>query len=180
MRPHAFEFFSARETRDRAAPVAREPALPGRCRDWTSTTHSGTSDRALTRSPETTRREILRAFDQLKARESWRPRLGPAVSIQPRPCIRGHEIVLEPHLVSVEHPRGIRYVRGIDMVALVELAPAVRQVPDLYDAYVRQAGPVPLPDFLFARGDGGCAGVACVRMSRQGAEGAMPRRRSHR
>ena len=36
------------------------------------------------------------------------------------------------------------------MVALVELAPAARQVPDLYEAYVRQAGPRPLHDFLFA------------------------------
>ena len=72
------------------------------------------------------------------------------MSIQPRPCIRGRESVLEPHLVSPEQPGGIRYVRGIDLVALVEVARSVRQVPDLYEAYARKAGPASLHDFLFA------------------------------
>ena len=43
---------------------------------------------------------------------------------------------------------GVRFVNGVDVVTLAELAPAVRQVPDLYDAYTRQAGPVDLPSFL--------------------------------
>jgi len=45
---------------------------------------------------------------------------------------------------------GLRYVRGIDMVVLAELAPLSRSVPDLFDACVRQVGPMSLHDFLFA------------------------------
>jgi hypothetical protein len=93
---------------------------------------------------------VRRALDELRSRETWQPRLGPSMSIKPRPIVRGHEIVLEPHIVSVDHPRGIRYVRGVDMVALVELARASRQVPDLYETYVQRAGPAALHDFLFA------------------------------
>jgi hypothetical protein len=52
--------------------------------------------------------------------------------------------------VSAQHPGGIRYVRAIDMVALVELAPSTRQVPELYEIYVQRVGSAPLPDFLFA------------------------------
>lgn len=148
MRPHAFDFFSARET-EIEQHLSRESRrfLAGAA---IGHDHAFWDERSSSDEVAGEEGQILRAFDELKARESWRPRLGPAVSIQPRACIRGSEIVLEPHLVSVGHPRGIRYVRGIDVIALVGLAPATRQVPDLYDAYVRQAGPVPLPDLLFA------------------------------
>jgi len=54
--------------------------------------------------------------------------------------------VLEPHLV----PAGIRYVSGIDVVTLSELAPRSSQVPDLYEAYLKRAGSAPLHDFLQA------------------------------
>jgi flavin-dependent dehydrogenase len=94
--------------------------------------------------------QVRQALQRLKERELWQPRVGSSITIKPRPIVRGHEIVLEPHLVSVDHPRGIRYVRGIDVVALVELAPSILQVPDLYESYVRKAGAAPLPDFLYA------------------------------
>jgi flavin-dependent dehydrogenase len=148
-RSDALEFFSARE-REIEQHLSRESrrflasASTGhRHAFWeerSDEVHAGTAETEETR----------RAFEALKARPSWQPRAGPAISIQPRPCIRGREIVLEPHLVSAEHPRGIRFVRGIDMVALVELAPGTRQVPDLYETYVRRVGSAPLPDFLFA------------------------------
>ena len=33
---------------------------------------------------------------------------------------------------------------------MVQLAPSILQVPALFDGYVRKAGTVPLPDFLYA------------------------------
>ena len=93
---------------------------------------------------------IRAAFEALKARPSWEPRIAAGVAIEPRPCIRGNEIVLDRHLVSAEYPSGIRYVRGIDLVALMELAPGTTAVPGLFETYVQAAGPAPLPDFLFA------------------------------
>ncbi len=93
---------------------------------------------------------IRAAFEALKARDSWPPRVAPGVVIEPRPCIRGNEIVLDRHLVSADHPAGIRYVRGIDLIALMELAPGTTEVPGLFETYVQAMGPAPLPDFLFA------------------------------
>ena len=41
-------------------------------------------------------------------------------------------------------------MRGVDLVALIELASGTRQVPDLYETYVQRAGSAALHDFLFA------------------------------
>jgi flavin-dependent dehydrogenase len=149
MRAHAFEFFSARE-HEIEQHLSRESRrfLAGAATGhhhpfWDERSDDGEGEAADAD-------EIRRALHELRGRESWRPRLGSATSVQPRPCIRGREIVLEPHIVSPQQPGGIRYVRGIDMVALVELAPGVRQVPELYETYVRKAGPASLHDFLFA------------------------------
>ena len=64
--------------------------------------------------------------------------------------VRGNLIVLEPHLVAAGYPRGVRYLRGVDVVTVVQLAPSILQVPDLYEGYCQAHGQVPLPDFLFA------------------------------
>ena len=149
MRAHAFEFFSARE-HEIEQHLSRESrrflagaAIGHHHPFWDERSDDGEGEAADAD-------EIRGALDELRARDSWHPRIGSAMSIQPRPCVRGREIVLEPHLVSSQHPAGIRYVRGIDMVALVELVPAVRQVPDLYDSYARKVAPPSWPDFLFA------------------------------
>ena len=149
MRADAFKFFSAREDEiERHLSRESRRFLAGA---------AAAHDRPFwdERSDEETEEEedveqIRQALNRLKARDLWQPRISPAISFQPRPIVRGNEIVLEPHLVSGDHPRGVRYVRGVDVVALVELAPSFLQVPDLYESYVRRAGAVPLPDFLYA------------------------------
>ena len=92
---------------------------------------------------------VRRAFDELKAADGLRVSLPPGIRIEPRPCVRGHEIVLEPHLIPPEGA-AVRYLRDVDVLALLELAPAARQVPELFETYVRRLGRVALPDFLFA------------------------------
>jgi len=52
--------------------------------------------------------------------------------------------------VEADRPAGVRYVRDVDLLAVLELAPSFAQVPDLFEAYCRRAGPVALPDFLYA------------------------------
>jgi hypothetical protein len=96
------------------------------------------------------RESVQRALEHLRNRVSLRATIGPAVTIEPRPCIRGHQIVLEPHVVSSEYRRGVRYIRGVDVVALIDLAPAAGSVPDLYDACVKRLGSTSLQDFLLA------------------------------
>ena len=149
MRADAFEFFSNREHEI-------EQHLSHESRTFLAEAASGhTRPFWDERSDDPERRrdqndDIRRALESVRSRDSWQPRVSPSISIRKRPIVRGHEIVKEPHVVSKEHPRGIRYVRSIDIVAILELAPATKQVPDLYESYVQRAGPAPLPDFLFA------------------------------
>jgi flavin-dependent dehydrogenase len=149
MRPHALGFFSARE-REIAAHLSSESKrfLAAAASGHRHVFWDDRADEPIERHGEGL--EIQRALDRLKGLDQTALRIGPRVAIEPRPCIRGHEIVLEPHLVSRSDPHGVRYVRGADVVALLEVAIAVRQVPDAYETYVNRMGPVTLPDFLFA------------------------------
>ena len=46
------------------------------------------------------------------------------------------------------YPRGVRYVRGVDLIRVIELAPQYEQVPDIWERYNETETPVSLPDFL--------------------------------
>jgi hypothetical protein len=94
--------------------------------------------------------DVRHAFERLKSHDVLHVRRGETLQIEPRPCVRGNLIVLEPHLVSDQAGTAVRYVRGVDVLTLVSLAPGERSIPDLYDALVRVSGPTPLHDFLFA------------------------------
>jgi flavin-dependent dehydrogenase len=67
-----------------------------------------------------------------------------------RPAVRGTEIVPEWRLMSPEDPAGVRYVHDVDIRALIEIAPQFQEVPGLYSAYCRHAGPVGWPALLTA------------------------------
>lgn len=149
MRAHALEFFSSRE-REIEQHLSRESRRflidaagrhPQPFWDERSDEDAGERDDAPA---------VQRAFERLKSANELKVRMGPATAVEPRPIIRANEVVLEPHLVSTEYPRGVRYVRGVDVVAVVGLAPSSRSVPGLFDSCVTRLGPTPLPDFLFA------------------------------
>jgi flavin-dependent dehydrogenase len=94
--------------------------------------------------------EVLAAFEALRRSPSIRLRPGAELRVVKAPAIGERTIVMDDHLETPSLPQGLRYLRGIDVRRLVELAPAHRQVPDLFAAYNRSAPPVPLPDFLGA------------------------------
>lgn len=149
MRAHALEFFSAREREierhlsheSRRFLIDAAGRHPRPFWDERSDDPPGEPDDAA---------DVQRAFERLKADDELRVRSAPGISIAPRPIIRGNEIVLEPHVVSSQTPGGVRYVRGIDVVAVVELAPASRSVPGLFDACAARLGAISLHDFLCA------------------------------
>lgn len=149
MRSHALGFFDARE-REIEQQLSRET------RRFLADAASGHQHAFWEdRSSDDTTQEIdsaavQAALESLKSKEALMLRIASSSTIELRPCIRGHEIILERHVVTADQPRGVRYVRGIDVVALAECASGVRQVPDLFDAYVRRLGPADLSDFLFA------------------------------
>ena len=57
---------------------------------------------------------------------------------------------MEEHLFLPIWPAGERYLRGVDVVDLVHLAPAHADAGDLYADFARQHPGTPLPDFLGA------------------------------
>jgi hypothetical protein len=93
---------------------------------------------------------VLRAFSDLKAREAVALTIAASTTRAQKATVRGHELVLLDHLVTPRFPSGVRYLRGVDLAVLSETAIKNTQVPDIYEAYIRAAPPVPLPDFLGA------------------------------
>ena len=149
MRSHALEFFSARE-REIEQHLSRESRrfLAGASERHHRPFWDERSDDDVETADE--KEGVQRAFERVKNRETLGAVIGPGVTIEPRPCIRGREIVMEPHLVSSAYPRGVRYIRGIDLILLIELAPLAQTVPDLFEACVKRLGAMSLHDFLLA------------------------------
>lgn len=147
MRSHALAFFSQREHEierhySRMSRLFLAEAAP---------THPHAFWRERSDSPgaaaDVDAVAVREAFEHLRTAPGIRLRLGEA-RIEQRPCVRGHEIVLEPGIVTGD--TSIRFVSGIDVVELRALGPQFSQVPDLFEAYCRAHGDVPLHDFLMA------------------------------
>ncbi len=152
MRPHALSFFDARETeiQQRFAAMTRRmlsDAAVGHAHRFWADRWDETSPAPAVDDDEA---GVRASFEQLRRRETFHVRRGPAAVVEERPAVSDCEIVLEPRLVSRNLPSGIRFVRDVDVIALIDLAPHYSEVPDLFAAYCRQSGPVALPDFLRA------------------------------
>lgn len=128
---------------------------------WTDRAETGLPGAAPLPPPEPSvdalRRDpgVLAAFEALRRAPTLRVRRGGRVEVVRRPAITARRIVLEDRLAVPGWPdadagRGLRFLREIDLVRVVELAPLHRQVPDLFEAYNRVCPPAPLPDFLGA------------------------------
>ena len=107
---------------------------------------------ALARDPA-----VLAAFEDLRARPAVRLTIDDHARFEPRPIVRGREIVLDEHLIAPGCPDGIRYLRDLDLVSLARLAPQHSDVGEMFEAFDRtqasdsaQGNNVPLPDFLGA------------------------------
>ncbi|HEX7779505.1 MAG TPA: tryptophan 7-halogenase [Vicinamibacterales bacterium] len=100
---------------------------------------------ALARDPS-----VLAAFEDLRRRERVHVMPGSGARIEPRPMVRGREIVLEDQLLVPACPDGIRYLRGVDLLELGRLAPQFTDVGQIYEAQRRAQPDIALPDFLGA------------------------------
>ena len=148
MRAHAFEFFAAREReieRHYAAESRAFLAAAGREHDrpfWAtrSADLEGTNDDAGA---------VRHAFERLKTSDVLRVRVADQVRFEPRALVDGNEIRLAPYIIAPDSA-ATRYLHGIDLVPLLELAPQFSQVGDLFEAYRRGRPAVPLHDFLLA------------------------------
>jgi flavin-dependent dehydrogenase len=93
---------------------------------------------------------ISAAYDRIRTAQSISLKPARSLRVEDRPSVSGAEIVMEPRIVSDTRPAGVRYVSDVDILTLIDMAPAFRQVPDLFEAYSRLHAPVALPDFLTA------------------------------
>ena len=148
MRSVAFEFFDAREREVYSQFHVLTERFLGEAASGHA--HPFWTDR----TPETGRahgpEHVAAAFEQIRAAAALRVARNPQVRVEPRPAVSGTEVVLERRLVRDDCPQGARYAYDVDLLALVELAPAYTSVPDMFDAYNRCCAPVALPDFLGA------------------------------
>jgi flavin-dependent dehydrogenase len=101
--------------------------------------------RTLARDPQ-----VLAAFEELRRSPELRLQPGSGFRLVPRPVIRGREIVMDDHLSLPHAPDGIRYIRGVDLLAVTRLAPQHTDAGAMFDAYQRNQPNVILPDFLGA------------------------------
>lgn len=153
MRSHALSFYSARErdverlhadaARHYLTAAAREHHQPFWADRFLEPATPSGAEASATRA----------AFERLKNAPAPSVRSSGDVTVAPRPYVRGHEIFLGPHVVTSDQDPGVRYLYNVDVPALLELAPAWRQVPELFDLYVQHRGHVEFPDFLLAVSD---------------------------
>lgn len=94
---------------------------------------------------------VRAAFAQLRARDMCVLSIAPQPTLVSAPIVRGQVIAIEGAVTLGPSPRDIvRYVRGVDLVALAGLAAGARDVPTLFEQYCARHGAVPLPDILGA------------------------------
>jgi len=94
--------------------------------------------------------EVLAAFHALRERPAARLTTANGVPRELLPVVRGNVVVREEHLVLPGIDGGVRYLRSVDLLAVLDIAPRHEDVGDMYAHYARSFGPVPLPDFLGA------------------------------
>ena len=93
---------------------------------------------------------VLAAFETL--------RQAPAIRLVPsdggrrvlRPVVRGNVVVPEEHLVLPGDEVAVRYLRSVDLLALLDVASRHDDVGAMYAQFARLMGPIPLPDCLGA------------------------------
>lgn len=108
------------------------------------------ADRGAAPPGDDDREAVRRAYDRIRSAAAVQFQPGPGVQVADRPALRERALVLEPRLVDAATPDGVRFVDGVDVVWLSRRAPGFAQVPDVFDAYVREVEPVALPAFLKA------------------------------
>lgn len=102
---------------------------------------------------------VRAAYELIRARERLDARRAEQVRVLERPTVVGHRVVRERHLASRRVPRGLRWVRSVDLIRLVDVAPRYRDVPDGWSAYNVGAPAVALPDYLTALATAFAAGL---------------------
>jgi flavin-dependent dehydrogenase len=168
MRTTALSYFEDRERRmyaDLRRLATRHLAAAASAHDTAFWSDRHFEEETPPPSPATTD-AVHAALDRI--RRSGRLRLGAgAVRFCQGAAIQGHRIVLETRLASAAVPEGTRFVRGVDVVRLLDVAPACDDVPAAFEVYRRAVAPAGLDAFLTAL----ATAVACGWLVLEGSDG---------
>jgi flavin-dependent dehydrogenase len=173
MQPHALALYDARERELEGHHVEQSRlflarAAPAHPRGfWTDRSADASADASGGAGRASAVRD---AFERLKAASSVTLRQSRSVTIEARPYVHGHRVVLGPHLVPAGSAAGVRHLHGVDLMAVLELLPGVSQVPELFNAYVEKMGRVDLHDFLLALSTAVAEGWVVSEWAADGAE----------
>jgi len=103
-------------------------------------------DRTLLEQPE-----VREAFDRMRRADSLVFARGLKATLASAPLVRGHEIVDEPAVVLGADARDVmRYLQGVDLVALAAMAPDCAGVPEVIEHYAQMHPAVSPPNILGA------------------------------
>ena len=94
--------------------------------------------------------DVQAAFERLKSDTSLALAPGGAMSLKKRSLIRDREIVVEDAIALPEAPEGVRFIGGIDLLELRDMACRYSQISDLFEAYCRTRGDVSIRSLLGA------------------------------
>src|SRR5947207_2881224 len=92
--------------------------------------------------------DVQAAFRRLKESPAIELSLSGGIGVRQCALIHDREIVIDEAISLPEAPDGVRFIAGVDLLKLGEMACRHRQVPDLFEAYCRAYGAVPLPSLL--------------------------------
>ena len=108
---------------------------------------------------EVPERDVRAAFEALRARDALDAIRGASLRVFEGPGVAGYRIVMEERLASDRWPAGMRYVRGVDLLRLIEAATSQQTVPDGWTTYNTTGPAVTLPDYLTALSTAFAAGL---------------------
>jgi hypothetical protein len=155
MQPAALEFFESRE-RQVAASFRRQAAryaedAGARHPFWQARAalgHIDGEDEIVDPTSLAGDPAVVAALRDLQQQPVLSVRQGDEAKVIQRPVVRGRRLLMEDHVALPVWPEGVRYIRNVDVLLVLRLAPEHRDVGELYDAIVRIQPGVGLPDFL--------------------------------
>jgi flavin-dependent dehydrogenase len=156
MQKAAADFFSDHESKiytsalKQSARYFLEAAMRYRHLYWDNRAEASANAKVSEPDEAELRREpqVLAALEALKQSPRIRLRRAEGVRTEKKPFIQDRELVLQDSLLVPGMTSGVRFLDGVNLVRLVEIAGQHSQVSDLYEAYVKVCPPVGLPNFL--------------------------------
>ena len=154
----ALDFFASREAAmfssllDQSRGQFEDAAATHQHSFWTDRAADFDADSVSEPDPRLLRDDprVQDAFTWLKAQPAIALRATAGLRREAQPVVRGHTIVMEERLRPQVFPGGVRFLRDVDLIGVLTLAPSCDQVPALFETYNRRFPPVALPDFLGA------------------------------